>query len=381
LQSSRNSTRISGKTVDPALLIDNPHRSCFFNSWANPKSIVDLADGEVFYPFIPGSQERVLRELGNTLPSRGSDYLAKWRRLRLTPLLYHEVIRHGWQEVFSPWLLHELKTDYARALRTASRQEVEIMNVLRHLQREGIEVILLKGADLRHRLYHDPALRPMIDVDLLISLRMVPRARQVLHGLGYGLHHPSGDNSTRLKEKFGNELCFAPPPGKNLMIDLHWEIEGAARLYRISFANLSVTTTNYYGIAVKILVPEHLLIHLCLHLLNHPRYKPGDLPLGIQIVDLVWALDRLPINWPRFLEEVFRLRCALAVSYPLRGLSALVPGLVPANVMASLAKSRSSWHEEPVLWLWYGLGCLYRQFPWLENYLPRLSPLRRIWVR
>ena len=341
----------------------------------------DPSDIDIFLPFFLGRRKNFLPRTWKAVSSQELAYLSRWRRLRLTPLLYHEVIRHGWQEVVSPWLLHELKTDYARALRTSSRQEVEILNVLRHLQRDGIEVILLKGADLRHRLYHDPALRPMIDVDLLISPRMVPRARQVLHGLGYGLHHPSADNSTRLKEKFGNELCFAPPPGKNLMIDLHWEIEGTARLYRISFANLSVTTTNYYGMAVKILIPEHLLIHLCLHLLNHPRYKPDDLPLGIQIVDLVWALDRLPINWPRFLEEVFRLRCALAVSYPLRGLSALVPGLVPANVMASLARSRSSRHEELVLWLWYGLGYLYRQFPWLENYLPRLSPLRRIWVR
>jgi hypothetical protein len=350
-------------------------------NFAPTPKLFDPNDLDIFLPFLPEYRENLSAWTLKALSSQELTYLSRWRCLRLTPLLYHEVMRHGWQEVFSPWLLQELQTDYARSLRATSQQEGEIKNVLEHLQRNGIEVILLKGADLRHRLYGDPALRPMIDVDLLISPRMIPRARQVLFSLGYGMNHPSADNSTRLKEKFGNELCFSPPPGKNLTIDLHWEIEGAARLYRISFANLLVETTTYYGMTVKILVPEHLLIHLCLHLLNHPRYYPGALPLGIQILDLVRALDRLPINWARFLEEVFRLRCALAVSYPLRELAGLLPGIVPPNVMASLAGSRSSWHEEPVLWLWYGWGCLYDRFPWLEHYLPRLSPLRRIWVR
>jgi hypothetical protein len=346
-----------------------------------PPKLFEPGNLDIFLPFFPGRQKKLWSRIWQALPSQEATYLGQWRRLGLTPLLFHEVIRNGWQNFFSPWLLNELRIDYACSLRTASQQEKEIVNILRHLQRDGIEAILLKGADLRHRLYGDPALRPMVDVDLLIPPQMVPRAQQVLYGQGYTLNYPLADNSTRLKEKFGNELFFLAPPGKKLTIDLHWEIEAAARLYRISYKNISVATTNYYGMPVKILIPEHLLIHLCLHLLNHPRFKPSDPPLAIQIVDLLWALDRLPINWTHFLEEVFRLRCGLAVYYSLQGLSRFFPRLVPANVMSSLTKSHPSWHEGLVLWSWYGLGSLYRHFPWLEDYLPRLFPLRSIWVR
>jgi hypothetical protein len=296
-------------------------------------------------------------------------------------LLYHELVRYGWQKAFSPWLLNELKIDYAGALRATSQQEEEMRNVLRHFQRQGMEVTLLKGADLRHRLYGDPASRPMIDADFLISAKMVSRAQRLLSDLGYELERPLADNSVRMKIKFSNELCFYPPPGKKLPIDIHWEIEAVARLYRISYENLSVQSTEYDGIKVRVLDPQHLLIHLCLHILNHPRYGPNDLAMGLQIIDLAWALDRLSLDWSRFLKEVVRLRCGLPVYYALRSLSVLLPDLVPPRVMFSLANSCSSWYEEPVLWLWYGLGNLYHKFPWLEGYLPRFTPLRSMWIK
>ena len=348
---------------------------------ATPKTIIDLAEPEIFYPFLPDRRERFWEGLRNAPASLESDYLAKWRRHRLTPLLYHEVVAHGWQGFFSPWLLSELKIDYAGALRAASRQEAELLNVLGHFKRQGMEVTLLKGADLRHRLYGDPASRPMMDADFLISAQMVSRAQQVLSDLGYRLARPFTDDSVRMKLKFSNELCFYPPPGKRLPLDLHWEIEAVARLYRISYDALSCQSTEYDGIKVKVLIPEHLLIHLCLHILNHPRYGPDDLAMGLQIIDLAWAVDRLPLDWSRFLEDAVRWRCGLAVYYALRGLAVLLPDAVPARVMSALAKSRSSWYEEPVLWLWYGLGNLYHKFPGLEDYLPRFTPLRKMWLK
>ena len=47
--------------------------------------------------------------------------------------------------------------------------EDEIRQVFMALGRAGVKVILLKGGDFRLRLYKDPALRPMLDMDLIMG--------------------------------------------------------------------------------------------------------------------------------------------------------------------------------------------------------------------
>jgi hypothetical protein len=72
-----------------------------------------------------------------------------------------------------------------RHRRASSVRERCIDQLLTAFAAAGIPIILLKGAALAHRIYSSPALRPMVDVDVLVNARDTERAVAIAVGLGY----------------------------------------------------------------------------------------------------------------------------------------------------------------------------------------------------
>src|SRR5207249_3156974 len=76
-------------------------------------------------------------------------------------------------------------TDYSR-ISSWNRIKFEKLGVvLSHMRDEGIDYILLKGADVVPRLYGVLGLRALGDVDMLVHEFELPRLDQVLTQLGY----------------------------------------------------------------------------------------------------------------------------------------------------------------------------------------------------
>ena len=93
------------------------------------------------------------------------------------------------------------------------------------------------------------------------------------------------------------------------MVDLHWCLEAVAGFYRLPYSRLreKALSWDYQGQQVKVLAPEHLLMHLCLHLYD-------ELLDALRLVDLGLVLCRLPLNWNLFLDEVTRFRCQAPIA-------------------------------------------------------------------
>ena len=132
-------------------------------------------------------------------------------------------------------VLRGLAHDYALALKAAVVQEQESRRVIQALNQAGVAVILLKGADLRLRVYGDPAVRPMTDLDLLISPAQLRQGLAALARLGYSPASSNRDPKPGFREQFGHEITLEPPAGGRLLVDLHWEIRGQACYYRWPF--------------------------------------------------------------------------------------------------------------------------------------------------
>jgi hypothetical protein len=300
-----------------------------------------------------------------------SAYLEHWRSLQLTPFLYRELARRGWDGRTAPPWWSTLRDDYVLALQSASQEEDEIKELLGTLTQAGIAPILLKGSDLRHRLYQDPAIRPMVDVDFLLAPEEVKRAHPILEGLGYCLAHSPVHPPAKYIERFGYELLYAPPAGKKLLLEPHWEIRASAGQYRLPFGPLETAAIkmDYDGIAVRVLSPEHLLIHLCLHMHGDQDLwrREGGTSL-FQILDLVLTVQRLPLDWHRFRQEVARLRCAHPIFQILQGVQLLTPLPVPSWVWASLKSYRPTLDERLLLGLRDSLRFLSRYFPGLYRH-------------
>ena len=297
----------------------------------------------IFFPGLAEILTLLLAEGQGLSPERlghlNRDFLESARRQGLTPWLYREVARRSWEGLISPIILAALRSDYVQSWRMADREQQEIRQVAAVLADAGIEPIFLKGADLRLRLYGDEAVRPMADLDLLVSPSQVDQVRGVLKSLGFGLQAQCVDPRPGWRARFRNELHFTAPPGSSLMIDLHWQLDSICRFYHMSYSRLQekAIPSEFLGLPVKLLCPEHLVIHLALHTYGEP-YS------AMKIIDLAGALS-LPLDWPFFLEEVARFGCQRPLYIILLGISRLFPQKVPPLILDRLGQARPSWVE------------------------------------
>ncbi len=253
------------------------------------------------------------------------------RQHRLFPLIYCRLRRAGLVEALPPDAVQLLKHDYLVSLQLSLGQEEEIRWVLTNLGAAGIESVLLKGADLRLRLYEDPATRPMTDLDLLVSPASERAVADLLENFGYTISCDSLNHRPGFRERFRLGLHFQPAPPASLMVDLHWGLAGVAGYYRLPFTRLAeqAHTLDWQGMPVKVLSPEHALMHLCLH-----NYDEGD--DALRLLDLGLTLTRLPINWQLFLTEAAQCRCQAPLFVMLRGLEELLPRAIPPQVLKEL---------------------------------------------
>jgi len=303
------------------------------------------------FPELPVKGEK---RLWDDLLTASSKLLGELREGRLTPLIYMQLLQRNQHQKLPPAFLRELSQDYASALKTATRQEKATGQVIKSFHQAGIDFLLLKGADLRIRLYGDASLRRTRDLDLLISPRDISRVRSLLENLGFSLESICADKRPGFRQAFENELEFLPPSADSLMVDVHWEITGLDHFYRLSFAPLwnKSVLLDFQGIPVRVLSPEHALIHLCLHVFKEDRV--------IHLIDLALALRTFSISWPCLLDEVEHFRCQAPVYRILQAMAQISPVLVPESVLKVLSNYQPTWAEKLVLHR--TLGCFTGHF-------------------
>ena len=317
-------------------------------------------------PLLPGGNPADVERL---LTGLNEASLAIWRDHLLTPWLFREVARHGWERHLASALWGELRADYTLALQAAMQQENEALGVIQNLMEAGVEIILIKGADLRHRLYGDPAVRPMADIDLLIPPGQLNPAEIALARLGYALSPNCHNPRPGFRERFRKELHFQPPSGLSLVVDVHWRIANVDDFYGLPYEGIRsrVVPQKFHGITVKVPSPEHTLILLLLHALD-------EFHGAMQIIDLTLVSSLLPIDWSFFLEEVARFRCQAPIFLALEELAGVTNSrAIPPAVFNQLADYRPSWAERVVL---------HRHWGYITRHFSTLYHHRRLndWV-
>jgi hypothetical protein len=265
---------------------------------------------------------------------------------RLTSLLYHTLTQFSREEVGNVPLLEALRRDYLRGLRLYSTQERETLQFVKVLADAGVEAILLKGADIRHRLYDDPVCRPMSDLDVLISPADLERARTALERRGYVLRPRDRDLRPGFGARFGWVASFYPTAGGNLFTDVHWAIQEVGTFYRLPYGPLRARARVRHldGVPALVLAPEHVLMHLSLHTFDELENAPL-----LKLSDLERALARLPLDWDLFLDDAARFRIMAPVVWILREMSRWRPGLVPDKISEKLGEYHPGWAERFII--------------------------------
>jgi hypothetical protein len=260
----------------------------------------------------------------------------------LLPYAYARLLQEDPPPALPGALRARLRQAYLAAVHQEVRQKVEAVRVLGALVRVGVEVVLLKGADLRQRVYPEPGTRPMSDLDILTSPAQAGQARGVLRGLGYRLLEP--EPRPGFRERFAHAEGWEPPAGATLPVDLHWEIREGAGYYRLPYEVLRPRLQESWNetLPLKVLSPEYLLIHLCLHTyfeFSHWR----------QLLDVLLVSQRLPVVWQQLAVEARACRCQAPVARVLDRLHGWQPDLIPSPARLGLDGAGSGRAEKMVL--------------------------------
>lgn len=190
---------------------------------------------------------------------------------------------------------------------------------------------MLKGAALAHLVYPQPGLRPMRDVDVLVSRSQADQAQTLLAELGFtvtGAKLPPDHKHLPVTQRKGEGLPVSVEVHHNLYS------RGTAAT-ELAALRLAATPFTLAGIRAYTLSYEDLLEHIYLHMVEDGIFSSWRL---IWIADLVSLAERFAaeIDWSRVNP---RVRNALALCHWLTPLSAdllraaaLTPGRPPSGL-------------------------------------------------
>jgi hypothetical protein len=229
-------------------------------------------------------------------------------------------------------------------------------------QQQGIECILLKGADLLTRLYGMRGTRPLSDVDLLVQEQDLPAIHRLLIETGF------------TQQIDGNPAYCSSQ--STLSLDLvtnlwYLDEEGLAALW----ARARIRPLGQ--LAIKQLSSNDLLLYLIAYSVVHRGYLSSSF-----FTDLRLLMEKEPLDWPTLIEEAGRRYLKIPLYHGLCQLTLSNSTInIPATVIRQLSPSTKAEHI---------LACLFRRLvttqpiPELGHFLLWITqpPGRRLaWIR
>lgn len=259
----------------------------------------------------------------------------------------------GWRELLASAEAHQVQPLLAHRLLSSDADiPDEIRTTLRAIERDTAErnmrrlrdlavavralagkpVIVLKGMHLLAQVYESLAVRSMIDLDLLVPSAGLAPAAAALESLGYRAVQPYRISEDAMPF-FRNHLPAFTMDGITT-IELHWHVALQAPGREIDVAELwqRAIPARIAGVDVRVLSPEDLLLHLCIHAAYGHRFHVS----ARASCDIAAVVQRGEIEWSEVVERAVRWRVAAGTYVTLRLARDLLEAPIPASVLASL---------------------------------------------
>jgi len=231
----------------------------------------------------------------------------------------------------------------------------DLRGVLGAFRQKGIAVIVLKGAHLAELVYQTIASRQMADIDILVEPSDLTEAAAALLENGYSSAILARDaEAWRLRHPNSHHLpAFAKP--LHPRIEVHWTIsapsnpEAALNIWEES------RSVCIAGVEARVLSPEDLLIHLCLHARLH-RFGQGLRP----VCDMSAAIRRYQeeLDWNKVLTRTKTWHAEKCVHLGLWLGKKLMRAPVPDSILTALWPNglEAPWAELAVEIVFAGTG-------------------------
>ncbi len=214
----------------------------------------------------------------------------------LAPLLY-SVTRE--RAILPPPVRQGLRGHYVHNAARATLLFDTLHTILAAFEREDIPVILLKGAALAEIVYANPALRPMMDLDLLIQRPHLDAATQVLTSLGFASDSREPRRGTTAA--FESQIRFHRADLTDSLVELHWSLlDSPYYQARLDEAWFWQSARPGRDTRAPVLGPEAQIIHLGAHMLLH---HGQTIWLGMHDIAEVCYHERDTLDWALLLAK------------------------------------------------------------------------------
>jgi hypothetical protein len=217
-------------------------------------------------------EERVANLKGFTERDWGA-VLTAASRFGVTPLLFEALKSLACELIVPASIVEQLQNAYYVSATRNVHLYRQLRGIIEVFNKEGISVILLKGAHLAEFVYGNPALRPMADLDILARRDDFSRIDQILLEQGYSaskedigfslLHLPVYKKENAIRIEVHSNICVLPFSTRFDIVEL-WE---------------RAQVETFQGFEALTLCPVDLLVHLCVHTCIDHAFDNGIMPL------------------------------------------------------------------------------------------------------
>ena len=188
----------------------------------------------------------------------------------LSPLLYHRL-----SDIALPDSVRaRLRRHYLRTAADNTRRFAALEEALLALHQADVPIILLKGAHLASLVYGNIALRPMVDIDLLVEERNALRGLEILSKLGY--EPVKGEAWMSLRHGH-----HGMRRADGLLLELHQRVGAFSVGTSVDQAGIweRAIHTTLGDAPAMVLDAEDLLLHTCIHSASQHLLQMGLMPL------------------------------------------------------------------------------------------------------
>jgi len=177
-------------------------------------------------------------------------------------------------------LLNEQIEKYKRS---ATKLGQSLVSYLQLAQKRNINTIVLKGLWLCEKIYHNSALRPGGDIDILVPKHKVDACLALLNEQGIGEFWPN-----LLKDEYFTRHHLhqqRSTPDLSVWFEIHWALDHPYTLLTVNYERIfeRAKPARLLGAPLQEMAIPDLLLSLAIHLVKHAIYLPSllnreDLP-------------------------------------------------------------------------------------------------------
>lgn len=188
---------------------------------------------------------------------------------RMKPLLYHH-LQASCTDLVPAEILKRMAADFRHNTARNLFLGKQLLNVLEGLEARGVHALAYKGPALAETVYGNLSLREFVDLDILVQLKDIDRAQDVLASLGYKQDRELSEAQHCSFLHYHCEYQFKHERHDTLL-ELQWGIAPRFFSLPIRYEELweRPGTATILDKQIRTLAPEDLLLILCIHGSKH----------------------------------------------------------------------------------------------------------------